>query len=208
VTQCKQCGVNLPEDARYCLQCGTPVQPEEPAPPTGPVAPLPELDFVQPALTGGMFLGLMSSIPFISAGNCLCCMWVLLGGGVAAVMLVKQRPTGITFGDAAFGGVLSGLFGAIVGTVVQMSFRAIAARFFASQQQQLEDLLRQFGAEGPMRDWTLRAFSGEISAATVLFTFFANLITYALFAMVGGILAIAILNKRKADAAKRIQPGG
>jgi uncharacterized membrane protein YagU involved in acid resistance len=145
-----------------------------------------------------MFLGFLSSVPIISAGNILCCMWVLLGGGMAAVMLTKQRPLqNITYGDAAFAGVLSGLFGAIVGTVLQVSFRAIAARFFASQQQQLEELLRQLGAEGPMRDWTLRAFSGEISATTVLFTFFTNLMVYALFAMIGGILAIAILNKRR-----------
>ena len=123
-------------------------------------------------------------------------MWVLLGGGMAAVMLTKQRPRGITYGDGAFVGVLSGLFGAVAGTVVQMSFRAIAARFFESQQQQLEEILRQIGAEGPMRDWVLRAASGEISAATVLFTFFTNLLMFALFAMIGGILAIAILNKR------------
>jgi hypothetical protein len=209
VRQCKQCGVNLPEEAKYCLQCGTPVEPdpEQPVQPTGPVAPLPELDFVQPALTGGMFLGLLSSIPIISAGNIACCMWVLLGGGIAAIMLLRQRPTGIAYGDAAFGGVLSGLFGAIIATIVQMSFRAIFARFFESQQQQLEDAFRQLGFEGPMRDWTLRAVSGEISLGTILFTFFSNLIGFALFAMIGGILAIAILNKRKADAAKRQKSG-
>ena len=196
MTQCKECGANLPDHAKFCLQCGTPV----PAEPPKPVTPQPELDFVQSALAGGMFLGFLSSIPFISAGNCLCCMWVLLGGGMAAVMLTKQRPSGITYGDGAFVGVLSGLFGAIVGTVVQMSFRAIAARFFESQQQQLEDLLRQVGAEGPMRDWTLRAFSGEISTATVLFTFFTNLLMFALFAMIGGILAVALLERRKQGA--------
>jgi hypothetical protein len=197
VSQCKQCGVNLPDDARFCMQCGGSVQPEEPEQPVGPVQPQPELDFVQPALTGGMFLGLLSSIPFISAGNCLCCMWVLLGGGISAVLLLRQRPSGITYGDAAFGGVLCGLFGAVVGTMVQMSFRAIASRFFESQQQQLEDLLKQLGAEGPMRDWTLRAFAGEISPATVLFTFFTNLGAFSLFAMIGGILAVAIINKRQ-----------
>ena len=197
MTQCKQCGVNLPDDAKFCLQCGTPVQPEEPAPPSGPVGPaepLPPLDFIQPALTGGMFLGLLSSIPIINAG---CCLWVLLGGAMAAVMLLRQRQRGITYGDGAFAGVLSGFFGAVVGTVVQMSFHVITARFFQSQQQQMEDLLRQVGVEGQIRDWMLRVFSGEISAITVGFTFFANLLTYSLFAMVGGIMAIAIINRRQ-----------
>jgi hypothetical protein len=42
----------------------------------------------------------------------------------------------------------------------------------------------------------LRVSSGEISAATILFTFFANLLMWSLFAMVGGILTVAIMNKR------------
>jgi hypothetical protein len=190
--QCKQCGANLPDNARFCLQCGTPIQPEER--PHVPHGPQTALDFIQPAIAGGMFLGLLSSIPFINAG---CCLWVLMGGGMAAVALNKQRPSGINYGDGAFVGVLSGFFGAIVGTIIQMSFHVIAAHFFESQQQQVEDLLKQLGAEGPMRDWTLRVFSGEISAVTVLFTFFANLLLYALFAMIGGIVGVALLNKRK-----------
>lgn len=195
---CKQCGTELPDEARFCLQCGSPVEKEQPPAPPRPQAPLPELDFVQPALSGGMFLGFLSSIPFISAGNCLCCMWVLLGGGIATMMLTKQRPSGITYGDGAFGGVLSGLFGAVVGTVVQMSFRAIASQLFVSQQQELERIWQQIGAPGPIPDWLVRAMSGEISAVTVIVTFISNLIAYSLFAMIGGILTVAILEKRKA----------
>ena len=63
---------------------------------------------------------------------------------------------------------------------------------------QVEQMLNQIGAEGPMRDWILRAMSGEISTITVTFTFFTNVIAYSLFAMIGGILTIALLNKRKA----------
>jgi len=194
VIVCKQCGTELPDHARFCLQCGAsivPPQEEPPSPVPVQAGPKPELDFVQPALTGGMFLGFLSSIPFISAGNCICCMWVLLGGGIAVMMLTKQRPTG----------VLSGLFGAVVGTIVQMSFRAMASRLFESQQQQFEQVLNQLGAEGPLRDWILRAASGEISAATLTFTFFTNLLAYSLFAMIGGILTVAILEKRKARTA-------
>ena len=116
---------------------------------------------------------------------------------MAAVMLTRQRPSGISYGDGAFVGVLSGLFGSVVGTVVQLSFRAIASRLFESQQQELEQILQQVGAQGPMRDWLLRVASGEISAVTLLFTFFSNLIMFSLFAMIGGILTVAILNKRR-----------
>lgn len=200
---CKQCGTELPDHARFCLQCGASIVPpqEEPPSPVQAGPKQPELDFVQPALTGGMLLGVLSSIPYISAGNCICCGWVLLGGGIAVMMLTQQRPSGIAYGDGAFAGVLSGLFGAVVGTIVQMSIRAMAGRLFESQQQQLEQVLNQLGAEGPLRDWILRAASGEISAATLTFTFFTNLLVYSLFAMIGGILTVAILEKRKARTA-------
>ena len=202
---CKQCGKELPDEARFCLQCGAPVETavettaerEQPVP--QPQRPQAELDFIQPALSGGMFLGFMSSIPFIGAG---CCIWVPLGGAVAAVLLTRQRPSGTTYGDGAFVGVVSGLFGAVVGTIVQMSFRAIMSRMFESQQQQLEQIWQQIGAPGPLPDWLVRLASGEISTVTVVLTFFSNLIMYSLFAMIGGILAVAILNKRKGQPQK------
>jgi hypothetical protein len=179
-------------------------EPPPPPPPARQPAPMPDLDFVQPALTGGMFLGLLSSLPIIQAGNCLFCMWVLLGGAIATVMLTRQRPLSqITYGDGAFAGVLSGSFGAVIGTVVQMAFRAMTARLAAPQQQQIEDYLNKAGLQDPWRDWLLRVASGEVSRFTVLFTLFTNLLVFALFAMIGGILAIAILNKREAAKSTR-----
>src|SRR5262249_2786022 len=149
---------------KFCLQCGKPVEPSvEPEKPQHQGTPR-QLDFIQPALAGGMFLGLLSTIPFISAANCLCCMWVLMGGGIAATLLMRQRPSGITYGDGAFVGVLSGLFGAIVGTALHIPVQIISTRLFGSPQQQLEELLRQLGIEGPMKEWLQRVASGEISA--------------------------------------------
>jgi hypothetical protein len=144
-----------------------------------------------------MFLGVLSSLPFIGAGNCLCCAWVLGGGALATLLLTKQRPSGVALGDGAFVGVLSGLFGAIVATFISVPVRILSARFLASQQQAMEDTLRQLGVEGPMRDLALRLASPEISATTILFTFFTNLLVYSLFAMIGGILTVAILERRR-----------
>ena len=206
---CKQCGAELPENSKFCFQCGAAVAPPDttsPAPPAPP-APHGELDFIQPALAGGMFLGLLSSIPIISAGNLVCCMWILGGGGIATFLLTKQRQTGVTYGDGAFAGVLSGLFGAIVATLISIPVRVISARFFESQQQTLEETMRELGIEGPVRDLMLRVASPEISATTVAFTFFMNLILYSLFAMIGGILMVAILNKRKIPGQGGQTPG-
>ena len=207
MNSCKQCGAELPDEARFCHRCGTPVEQEKVEQPStvpaGPAGPPPPLEFIQPALAGGMFLGVLSSVPFISAGNCLCCAWVVGGGALATLLLTKQRPTGVALGDGAFVGVLSGLFGSVVATLISIPVRILSARFFASQQQAMEDALRQIGLEGPMRDLALRMASPEISATTLLFTFFMNLLVYSLFAMIGGILTVAILEKRRQAPVRR-----
>ena len=41
-------------------------------------------NLVQPALYGGLVMGVLSALPLISAGNFCCCMWVISGGLVAA----------------------------------------------------------------------------------------------------------------------------
>jgi hypothetical protein len=198
VNSCKQCGAELPEQARFCYQCGAPVDAPEPGvPPPAANIPPPDLEFMQPAVAGGMFLGLLSSLPIVSMGNCVCCAWVLGGGAVATLLLTKQRPSGVTPGDGAFVGVLSGLFGAVIATLVSIPVRILSSRFFESQQQAMEDALREIGAEGPLRDLMLRLASPEISATTLLFTFFMNLLVFSLFAMIGGILTVAILKKRE-----------
>ena len=206
MNQCNQCGRTLPDNANFCSNCGAaaPVAPAEtPTPlPRSPRSPAPapptDLDFVQPAIAGGLFLGLLSSLPFISAGNCLCCMWVLGGGGIAAYLLNRQRPDGLTYGDGAFAGVLSGLFGAVIATAVSIPVRMLSARFFESQQEAVEEAFREIpGLEGPLRDLMLRMASPEISAVTLIFTFVMNLLVFAAFAMIGGILTVAILQKKR-----------
>jgi hypothetical protein len=209
VIQCRQCGANLPEQARFCLQCGTAVETavegavetgaeQAESTPAGPPPPPPPLDFVQPALAGGMFLGVLSSLPLVSTGNILCCMWILGGGGIGSFLLMKQRPTGITYGDGAFVGVLSGVFGAVVGTLVSIPVRIIQQRLFDIRPEALEETLSKIpGLEGPMRDLMMQMISSEVTVQTVAFTFFGNLLMYSLFAMIGGILGVAILNKRK-----------
>jgi hypothetical protein len=39
---------------------------------------------LQPALWGGVFIGVLSALPLVNLGNCCCCLWVLVGGGLAA----------------------------------------------------------------------------------------------------------------------------
>jgi hypothetical protein len=175
------------------MQCGTAVASDQ----RTPAEPLPKLNFIQPAVAGGMALGLLSSIPFISAGNYFCCMWVLGGGALAAYLLIQQRPNGITYGDGAFGGVLSGLFGSVVATIVSIPVRYLGRQMLESQKDAVEQAIKDVpGLEGPMRDLLMRMASPEISPFTLTVTFISNLLIFSLFAMIGGILMVAVLQRR------------
>jgi hypothetical protein len=46
---------------------------------------------LQPALFGGLFIGVLSALPIINIANC-CCLWVI-GGGVLATYLMQLSPT-------------------------------------------------------------------------------------------------------------------
>ncbi|MEI6670112.1 MAG: hypothetical protein WCP29_18340, partial [Acidobacteriota bacterium] len=75
---------------------------------------------LMPAVWGGLFLGVFSALPFISAGNLCCCMWVIGGGMVAAYVLQSNAPQAITIGDGATVGLMAGIIGAVVQTVLAL----------------------------------------------------------------------------------------
>jgi hypothetical protein len=64
------------------------------------------------------------------------------------------------------------------------------------QQAELQ-LARTPETAGPMRDLFLRAMSAEVSFATEMFWFFFYGFTFSLFAMLGGMLMVWIINRRR-----------
>ena len=143
VTQCKQCGTELPEHARFCLQCGAPRSAGRARTADPRSRHLRRRNWISFSRLSPAECFWDACHPSRSSVAGISLLHVgSLGGGMAAVLLTRQRPLSASpTAMERLSGVLSGLFGAVVGTVVQMSFRAIAARFFESQQQQLEQIL-------------------------------------------------------------------
>ena len=82
---------------------------------------------VTPALIGGIILGLLSAIPLINFGNACCCLWVLVGGAIAAKMLINRSPVyPVQSGDGAVVGLLAGAIGSavilVIGVPLQLLF--------------------------------------------------------------------------------------
>ena len=114
------------------------------------------------------------------------------------MILHRQDPNRrLALGDGAFAGVASGVFGAVVATAVSIPIKVVSARLLESNQQAINDALGKLPElDGPMRDLLIRVLSPEVSLVTVLATLISNLIFFALFAMAGGILTVALLNRR------------
>src|SRR5262249_24897423 len=79
-----------------------------------------ELDWKQPALIGGVIAGLLSVIPGISLANCCFCAWLLVGGAIAAKMLINRAPRPVKRGEGAQVGAMAGLIAAGIYLVVSI----------------------------------------------------------------------------------------
>lgn len=189
MNQCKQCGATLPEDSRFCLQCGT-----ENTPSSASTAPQGELDFLRPAVTGGLALGVLSGIPYI--GTC-CCLWALGGGGLATWLLNTQRPGGLKYSDGALGGVLSGLIGAIISTIIYIPVQILLLTPEAVERARAQFQQAQMPPEAI--DMIMRFMQPGVDVSRTLITLLLNMVGLGLFAMIGGIITAAILARKRAD---------
>jgi hypothetical protein len=151
---------------------------------------------LQPALVGGLIIGVLSSIPLISAGNLCCCLWVLLGGAVAARMIIKRSPfLPITTGEGAEVGALAGVVGSGIVLVIGVPLNLLLS---GSNSESL----RQMGeaADDPgLRELILQvaAMMRDHYFLFALLTWFISSILYIAFATVGGMVGVAMFEKRK-----------
>jgi uncharacterized Tic20 family protein len=151
-----------------------------------------------PALVGGVVLAALSSIPFVSLANVACCSWAIVGGGVAAYMLVKRSPVQrVTSGDGALVGLLSGLIGSLALLLINIPLVTRSwPEIIASMKQEAE---RQKDPQAQETINRMIAFAqdNEFLAAFVIWLIF-TLIAVGM-ATLGGIIGVAIFEKRKGN---------
>ncbi|MCA1563985.1 MAG: DUF5518 domain-containing protein [Acidobacteria bacterium] len=148
---------------------------------------------LQPALLGGAFMGVLSSLPFISAGNCCCCLWVIGGGVLAAYLLQQNEREPISVGDGARVGLLAGVFGAIIGVLLSIPLEMMTGPI---QQRMLERILENSSDLPPgWRDMLERStFEGGRLLARVIGAVVWT-IAGMIFGMLGGVLGAAIFKR-------------
>ena len=145
---------------------------------------------LQPALLGGVFIGVMSALPIVNAGNCCCCLWVLAGGALAVYLRKQSSPYPITAAEGALVGLLAGVIGGVVIGLLSIPMMAITG----PMQQQLFERMMSSNPEMPaeIRDILERAAVGPTFRAI---TIVLNLIVNTVFGLLGGVLGAAIFKK-------------
>lgn len=149
---------------------------------------------LQPAFWGGLFIGVLSALPFISAGNCCCCLWIVTGGVLAAYLRQQQSPYAIPASEGALVGLLAGVIGGVLAVVLSIPMQAITG----PMQQRMVDWVFSMNPDmpGELRDAIERASRDAGSnPAAIAMNFVFYLIAGIIFGMLGGLLGVAIFKK-------------
>ncbi len=144
----------------------------------------------QPALVGGLIVGLLSALPIISAGNLCCCMWVIGGGIVAAYMLQQNSMAPLTSGDGALVGLLAGIVGAFVYLIVSVPITFLIAPM---ERVFLQRIIENAGNMPPEFREYVGTYIGGGVRLTLGFVFM--LIIGSIFSTLGGIIGAAIFKR-------------
>jgi hypothetical protein len=149
----------------------------------------------QPALLGGLFIGVLSSLPVLSIANC-CCLWVLAGGVLVVYLQQQNTPVPVETSDAAIGGLIAGAVGGILFALVQ------AFIMQATGPAVLEEMRSQMGSQDlPPQVMAMmeRLFTGH---GFVVLLFAIAVPVYAVFAMLGSLLGLVFFRKKTPPAAQ------
>ena len=143
----------------------------------------------QPALLGGLFIGVLSALPVINLANC-CCLWVILGGMLTVYLQQQSTPMPVETSAAALLGLIAGAIGGLINSLVGM----LAFRIFGGDSQQaIEQALSNIPNMPPeTAEWVRSLMQGPSLA---LITMVVTVPIYAVFGLLGALLGLAFFRK-------------
>jgi len=155
---------------------------------------MPPAPKLQPALFGGLFIGVLSALPIINLGNCLCCLWVVGGGALAVYLMQQNYPYAVQTADGALVGLLAGLIGgALCGLLVIPIALAFGPMYQSIIQRALEN-----NQDMPPEARTIieNMARGGVIGAMAIIGVFVRAVVFAVIAMLGGLLGVALFKKK------------
>jgi len=155
------------------------------------------------AIIGGVVIGLLSGIPYVKLGNVFCCLWIIAGGAFASYLYIKKSPVPVNIGEGALVGALAGAIGTVVELLVGVPLTILTGypelNFMVGLMERVDpqraELYRQRAEELISKPFSEQFFHSVFSLGTLL-----SLLITVVFALIGGLIAIPLFEKRKADA--------
>jgi hypothetical protein len=145
---------------------------------------------LQPALFGGLFIGVLSALPIINLANC-CCLWVIGGGVLATYLMQQNHPYPIAAADGAVAGLLAGLIGGALGALLSIPVEMMMGPF---QRQMMERIL---SSNPDIPEETRRMLENmNVGAVAIVFKLVFSVFVGAVFGMLGGLLGVALFKKK------------
>src|SRR5262249_29293628 len=141
-------------------------------------------------------IGLLSGLPVINLGNCVCCMWVVGGGALAVYLMQQNYPYAVTTADGALVGLMAGAIGgaiAIVGSIPLMMAMGPFQQRVIDQIAENPDIPEQTRAM--IRSMGGNAMMGGAIGLKIVFGLVGACVD-AIFGMLGGLLGVALFKKK------------
>ena len=147
---------------------------------------------LQPALLGGVVIGVLSALPVINLANC-CCAWILFGGALAAYLMQQNHPEPIMIGDGAIVGLMAGAVGALVWVVASVPIGLALAPL---QSEMAREAIRNASDMSPeLRGLMERLAGAPTIGLGLVLAFFVMLVVSTLFGMLGGLFGALMFRK-------------
>jgi hypothetical protein len=148
---------------------------------------------LQPVLLGGLFMGVLGALPFVSIGNC-CCLWVIGGGMVAAYLLQQGQPAPITSGDGAVVGLMAGVVGAVVHLIVSIPLAFVTGPL---QARMMQRVLSEANDMPPEMRHMFETFGGGAAGSMIrlVLGFVFMMVVGVIFGALGGMLGALFFKK-------------
>lgn len=151
---------------------------------------------VQPALLGGLVLGLGAVIPGLSYGNFCCCGWGLVGGALATYLLIRRSPVlPIKSGDGAAAGALAGVVGSCIYLAIGVPLFLLQWNTVMAQFEQRAESSSDVQTREAFRQIIPVMQSHPVLIALGICLIFA--IVAIGVAAIGGVIGVAVFEKRK-----------
>jgi hypothetical protein len=138
-------------------------------------------------LIAGLVIGLLGNLPVVNLVNCVLCLWVWLGGGLA-VFLYRGFQHGGAAASPAQGaglGALAGLVGAVIGAGVFILASPLTIPV-------MKEVARALNSEGSL---PFGGGPGTSAAAQASIFLVVDVVLYPLFGAISGLITASMVRK-------------